>query len=130
MSLQIQKLERLISQRPAFADIPFIVVAGQSLSPRQALQQLRSGQNVSEIVSAMMRAGYDPSFVTEEEWKLVEEYYRRLAAQPRPPVIAQIYRPSMTYAQALNEIRARSPVGQQLAKAHLALVKQIKATIG
>jgi hypothetical protein len=128
--MTLLKLEQLVNNQPAYADIPFVIVRGQSMTPRQALANLKAGRLSSEILQAMQVAGYDPAYITEDEWRLAEEYYRVMMRNPRQPVIASIgYLPQMTYQQALNEISGRTPIGESLARAHLALIGQIRALI-
>lgn len=133
VSNKIAKLEELIRAKPALADVPFIVVNGTPLSPRQALANLKAGISANAIMRQMQVAGFDPA--GRNEYKLAEEYYRRLAAQPRPPIIASIsipgvtLPPGMTYQRALQEIMAHTAIGDQLVKAHLLLLNQIKTAV-
>jgi len=122
MAIQIQKLNRFMSTSPALADVPFGVVRGMSITPRQALAMLQRGESVSEVVLAMNRAGMDPP---EQDWALAEEYYMNLLKLPGPHPKIYIIGTEMTLQQALMHLRQRDAAGQQLLSSYQGLTREL-----
>lgn len=125
---EAEKIRRFIRENPALADMPFIVVEGIPMSPREALERLERGEMVAEITRAVATLG---SSLTEEQlWLLTEEYYRRLLLKPPPrPVIVWIGG-KLTFEQALEEVRLRTPKGQELMKSYDGFLKELTRRIG
>jgi hypothetical protein len=118
MSVQekISRLEAYIRDNPAFSSVPFMSVAGKPITPSEALSLLRAGQHVSEITAGLEKIGVDPP---DQTWELAEEFYRRLAAvSPDYPKIYALssYIPAMSPKEALEHIRAKDSIGEQLVK--------------
>ena len=112
---KINRLSRFIQANPAFANVPFMTVAGRPVTPTEALTMLREGRNVSEIMTGLTRLGLDLP------WELAEEFWRRVAAaRPEAPKIYALaeYVPAMTPAEAYEHIRARDAVGETLVRAY------------
>ena len=126
MALQINKLNRFIATNPALADIPFGFVRGMPITPRQALLMLRAGEAVSEVVAAMNAAGMDPP---EQDWALVEDYYRKLLQLPGPHPKIYIIGDEMTLEDALMHLRRRDAAGQQLLNSYQALTREMARRI-
>ena len=115
-----------MATQPAFADVPFGIVRGQPITPRQALVMLQRGEAVEEVSRAMAAAGLDPP----QDWELVEAYYRRLAALPGPKpkiyVIGQeIIGQEITIEEALLHIQRRDAIGQDLLKSYRGLLGEM-----
>jgi len=122
MAHQIQKLNRFISANPALADVPFGVVRGIPITPRQALAMLQRDEAVPEVVAAMSAAGMDP---IQQDWKLVEEYYMKLIQLPSPPPTIYVIGEEMTLSEALSHIRQRDITGQALLRSYQALTREM-----
>jgi len=122
MALQINKLNRFIATNPALADIPFGFVRGMPITPRQALLMLRAGEAVSEVVAAMNAAGMDPP---EQDWALVEDYYRKLLQLPGPHPKIYIIGTELTLEDALMAVKRRDASGQQLLNSYQALTREM-----
>jgi hypothetical protein len=113
---KIGKLESYIRQNPAFSSVPFMRVAGRPVTPKEALELLRAGKNVDEIIAGLGAIGIDPQ---EQTWELAEDFYRRLAAvSPDYPKIYALsaYIPAMSPKEALEHIKAKDSIGEQLVK--------------
>lgn len=116
-----QKLRRLIQSNPAFKDVPFIVADGVMLSPEDALRYLELGQMPVKITRAITILRLSE----EDLWALVEDYYRRLLLKPPPrPVIVWIGG-AMTYEQALEEVRVRTPIGREVMASYQGLLREL-----
>lgn len=122
MALQIQKLNRFIVANPALADVPFGVVRGMPITPRQALAMLQRGEAVSEVVVAMSVVGMDP---IEQDWALAEDYYRKLLQLPGPHPKIYIIGQEMTLEDALIAVRRRDAAGQQLLSSYQGLTREM-----
>jgi len=123
MAYQIQKLNRFIANNPALADIPFGIVSGRSITPREALVMLQRGEAVSEVVAAMNAAGMDP---IEQDWILVEDYYRRLLQLPGPhPKVYSLGQPEMTLEEALTHVSRKDAQGQELLRSYQGLTREM-----
>jgi len=122
MALQIQKLNRLLTTSPALADVPFGIVRGMPITPRQALAMLQRGESVSEVVLAMDRAGMDPP---EQDWALAEDYYMKLLKLPGPHPKIYIIGTEMSLQQALVHLRQRDAAGQQLLNSYQGLTREL-----
>lgn len=122
MALQIQKLNRFIANNPALADVPFGVVRGRSITPRQALAMLQRSEAVSEVVVAMNAAGMDP---IEQDWALVEDYYRKLLQLPGPHPKIYIIGEELSLEDALMAVRRRDAAGQQLLNSYQSLTREM-----
>lgn len=125
---EVERIRRFIRENSALADVPFILVEGIPMSPREALEHLERGEMVAEITRAVATLG---SSLTEEQlWLLTEEYYRRLLLKPPPrPVIVWIGG-KLTFEQALEEVRLRTPKGQELMKSYDGFLKELTRRIG
>ena len=122
---KIRALEAWVRAHPALADVPFAVVGGRPVSPRELLSMLRSGALTAEALAALPKLGIDPPGQPgqEEEWRLAEEYFRRLLEQPgRKPVI-MVLGQALTVEQALRHVRARDAKGRAL----LAMYRRLRA---
>jgi len=120
---KVRALEAWIRRHPALADVPFATVAGRPVNPRELLSMLRRGEGVPEALAALSRLGIDPPGQEEEEWRLAEEYFRRLLEQPgRKPVI-MVLGQALTVEQALRHVRARDAKGRAL----LAMYRRLRA---
>lgn len=122
MAHQLQKLDRFVAANPALADVPFGIVRGRSITPREALAMLQRGEAIPEVVAAMDAAGMDPP---EQDWALVEDYYRRLLQLPGPHPTIYIIGQQMTFEQALIHIRQRDAKGQELLKSYQGLTREM-----
>ena len=122
MAYQIQKLNRFIANNPALADVPFGTVRGVPITPRQALAMLQRGEAVSEVVAAMTSAGMDP---IEQDWTLVEDYYRRLLQLPGPHPKIYVIGQEMTLEEALMHVRNRDAKGQELLRSYQGLTREM-----
>lgn len=122
MAYQIQKLNRFIANNPALADIPFGIVGGRSITPREALAMLQRGEAVSEVVAAMSSAGMDP---IEQDWALVEDYYRRLLQLPGPHPKIYIIGQEMTLEEALRHVMQKDAAGQELLRSYQGLTREM-----
>ena len=121
MALQIQKLNRFIAANPALADNPIGIVRGRSITPREALAMLQRGEAVQEIIAMLSAAGIDPP---EQDWQLVEDYYRRLLQLPGPHPKIYIIGTELTLEDALLAVRRRDPTGQQLLSSYQGLLRE------
>jgi len=128
VSEKIARLERFIRANPALADVPFMVIRGRPVSPREALSLLRSGRFINEVVTGLSRLGIDPE---EEMWRLVEEFYRKVAvAAPGIKIYALGgYVPAMSPEEALMHIRRRDEVGKQLLKMYESMLQFMKEAL-
>lgn len=122
MAYQIQKLNRFIVNNPALADVPFGIVRGRSITPREALAMLQRGEAVSEVVAAMEAAGMDP---IEQDWALIEDYYRRLLQLPGPHPKIYIIGQEMDLKEALMHVIQRDAAGQELLRSYQNLTKEM-----
>jgi hypothetical protein len=123
---KINRLTRFLADNPAFASVPFLIVAGRSITPTEALAMLRAGQNVSEIMVGLTKLGLDLP------WELTEEFYRRLsAAFPEAPKIyaLQQYVPAMTPTEAYEHVRAKDAVGESLVKMYANLLSFMRLRV-
>jgi len=123
---KITRLERFVSTHPGLADVPFMVIEGRPLTPREALSYLKAGRYTGQIINELARLGIDPP---EEElpWELAEEFWKRYAAATQPRIYALAgYLPSMTPQEAYEHIKARDQIGQNLVKAYSSLLKFMK----
>jgi hypothetical protein len=122
---KVRRLESLVAQQPALANVPVIKIAGRPATLREALDYLKLGRNTSEIIAGLQALGLDLP------WDLAEEFYRRLAAaRPELKIYAlQAYVPAMTPAEALQHIRARDAVGEELVKAYNGLLSFIRMRV-
>ena len=123
MSYQVQKLSLFVAQNPALADLPFGIVKGLPITPRQALDMLRMGESVAEVIQAMAIAGMNPP---PEDWRLIEAYYESLLRQPGlKPKIYSIGQPEMTLEDALMHVRLRDEKGQEFLKSYQGMLKEM-----
>jgi hypothetical protein len=120
--LEIQKLERFIRENTALADTPFIVIFGKAVTPREALQNLKVGKLKEEIRVAVLRLR---PLSLDDLLILVEEHYRRLLSKPPPYPKIMWLGGELTYEQALEEIRKRTPRGKELARSYQSLLNEI-----
>jgi len=122
MAYQIQKLNRLIANNPALADVPFGIVRGRSITPREALALLQRGEAVSEVLLAMSSAGMDP---IEQDWALAEDYYRKLLQLPGPHPKIYIIGSEMSLEDALLAVTLRDAAGQELLRSYQGLTREL-----
>jgi len=122
MAYQIQKLNRFIAANPALADVPFGVVRGSSITPRDALAMLQRGEAVSEVVVAMASAGLDP---IEQDWGLVEDYYRKLLQLPGPHPKLYIIGTEMSLEEALIAVTRRDAAGKELLRSYQGMTREM-----
>jgi len=122
MAYQIQKLNRFIAANPALADVPFGVVRGSSITPREALAMLQRGEAVSEVVAAMASAGLDP---IEQDWGLVEAYYRKLLQLPGPHPKLYIIGTEMSLEEALIAVTRRDAAGKELLRSYQGMTREM-----
>lgn len=122
MAYQIQKLNRFIANNRALADVPFGMVRGIPITPRQALAMLQRNEAVSEVIEAMSQAGMDP---IEQDWILVEDYYRKLLQLPGPHPKIYIIGQEMTLEEALMHVMQKDAVGQELLRSYQGLTREI-----
>jgi hypothetical protein len=122
---KVRRLESFIAQQPALANVPVMRVAGRPVTLREALDYLKLGRYTGEILAGLQALGLDLP------WDLAEEFYRRLAAaRPELKIYAlQAYVPAMTPAEALQHIRARDAVGEELVKAYNGLLSFIRMRV-
>jgi len=122
MAYQIQKLNRFIANNPALAVVPFGIVRGRSITPREALAMLQRGEAVSEVIVAMEAVGMDPP---EQDWILVENYYRNLLQLPGPHPTIYIIGQQMTLEEALMHVTKKDYAGQELLRSYQGLTREM-----
>jgi hypothetical protein len=125
--MEIQRLERFIRENPALADVPFIVVKGKPMSPKEALESLHAGILTEEISVAVQATLGSPEMTLEELWMLTEEYYRRMMEIPRElwPKIIWIGG-EMNYEEAYREVKDRTPRGREIVEGYRALLAEMR----
>lgn len=124
---EIEKLERFITENPALSDVPFIVVKGRPMSPKEALENLKAGVLTDEISAAIQAKLHSPELTVEELWILTEEYYRRMMEIPRElwPKIIWIGG-EMNYEEAYREVKGRTPRGLEIMESHRTLLMEME----
>jgi hypothetical protein len=111
------RLERFLAEAPSFRGVPFAVVAGRAITLEEALDMLRRGEGVPEVLAALSKAGLDLP------WAECEAFYQRLAAaRPELKIYGLPYVPAMSPSEALEHVRARDEVGESLAKMYANLL--------
>jgi hypothetical protein len=123
---KIRRLTDFLRANPAFANVPFLIIAGKPVTPTQALDMLQTGRNVEEIMTGLTKLGLDLP------WELTEEFYRRLsAAFPEAPKIyaLQQYVPAMTPTEAYEHVRAKDAVGESLVKMYANLLSFMRLRV-
>lgn len=94
--------------------MPALIIAGRPTTLREALNSLRSGANVNEIVSSLRVLGVDPP-----PWELCQDFYRRLTAARSDIKIATLgFVPPISPAEAFAHVQARDEVGTWLVKTY------------
>ncbi len=106
-----KKLKRFIARSRALADVPFSVVHGRSITPRGLLVMLQRDEAVPEVVAAISMAG--PS-LPQQEWQLVEDYYKMLLSRPGPHPKIRWIGGEMTFEEALAHVMAKDVKGRGL----------------
>jgi hypothetical protein len=125
LSEKVSRLRRFLSENPALAGIPIMVVGGRAISLREAADMLERGVMTQEIIAKLQSLGLDDE---EEMWTLVERFWESVAAA-RPDIKIYAlggYIPVMSPAEALEHIRARDDVGKSLVKMYSSLLSYIK----
>jgi hypothetical protein len=120
------RLADFLRGNPAFANVPFMTVAGKPITPTEALAMLQAGLNVDEIMVGLRQLGLDLP------WQLAEEFYRRLsAAYPEAPKIyaLQQYVPAMTPTEAYQHIKARDAVGETMVRSYSRLLEFMRLRV-
>jgi hypothetical protein len=123
---KIRRLTDFLRANPAFANVPFLIIAGKPVTPTQALDMLQTGRNVEEIMTGLTKLGLDLP------WELTEEFYRRLsAAFPEAPKIyaLQQYVPAMTPTEAYEHVREKDAVGESLVKMYANLLSFMRLRV-
>jgi len=128
LSRKIRALEAWVREHPALADVPVATVAGRPVSPREILGMLRRGEGVEGALAALAKAGLDPD--EEEEWRLLEEYLRRLLEQPGPKPVIMVLGQAITLQQALVHVRARDAKGKALLQMYRRLRAYMATRVG
>ena len=90
---------------------------------------LRRGEGVEEALAALAKAGLDPP-EEEEEWRLLEEYLRRLLEQPGPKPVIMVLGQAITLQQALVHVRARDAKGRALLQMYRRLRAYMATRVG
>ena len=122
MAYQIQTLSRFISKSKGLADVPFALVKGTPVTPREALAMLQRGEAVQEISYAISSLGaYSP----QKDWLLAEDYYSRLIRIPYPPPKIYRFEYETTFEEALTHIRYRDAEGQKLVRTYQRLLREM-----
>lgn len=113
---------------PGLAEVPFVIVEGVPLSPREALEYLERKEKAVEISRVVATLALN---LREEQLQLLcEEHYRRLASLPPPrPVIVWIGG-KLTFEQALEEVRRRTPRGKVFVGAYGGLLAELSRRLG
>jgi len=125
---QVEKLRRFINANKALADVPFGIVQGRAITPREALEKLRLGLALEEVAIALEQAGLDPE---PQDWVLTEAYYRKLLALPGPKpsiyVISEgaVVGKQITLEDALMHVRRRDETGRGLLKSYQGLLGEM-----
>lgn len=128
--IEKEKLRKLVRERPAIADVPFIVIKGKPISPKEASAILEQKRFVDEIRTAMIAI----KFREEELWSLTEEYYRRLLRLPPPYPVTYIIvaeeKTEFTLQECLAEVRQRTKFGRDLMQGYQKLIAQMLEWMG
>jgi len=123
---KIARLERFITENPALADVPALIVAGRPTTLREALAHLKATRYTTEILTGLRALGVDLP------WRLAEEFYRRLsAAYPEAPKIYALrqYVPAMTPTEAYGHVKARDAVGETLVRAYSRMLEFMRVRV-
>ena len=83
---------------------------------------LQRGEAVSEVVVAMEAAGLDP---IEQDWALVEDYYKKLLQLPGPHPKIYIIGEELSLEDALMAVKRRDATGQQLLNSYQGLTREM-----
>ena len=83
---------------------------------------LQRGEAVSEVVAAMASAGLDP---IEQDWGLVEAYYRKLLQLPGPHPKLYIIGTEMSLEEALIAVTRRDAAGKELLRSYQGMTREM-----
>ncbi|GAI69311.1 unnamed protein product [marine sediment metagenome] len=113
--LSVWGLKKLVSQRPAVADVPIIIEREKPISAKDAI--------------SLRITGFFPMPTESQLWLLTEEYYKYLLSKPGPhPVIYRFCldgKTSYTYEELLKEVENRTALGRELMMAYAKFREQI-----
>ena len=124
MQEKVGRLARFIQENPAFANVPFLVVAGRSVTPAEALALLQAGRYVEEVLVGLAKLGLDLP------WELAEEFYRRLAlARPEVRLYGLGFVPPLSPTECLEHVRARDEVGRELVEAYARMLSFMREVL-
>jgi len=107
---KISKIREFLAKYPAYKHVPVMVVDNKAITLEEAVSYLERGLYVSQILEGLSKLGLDP------EWRLVEEFYRRLAtAYPEVKMYALgEYVPAMNLSEAYEHVKKRDETGKFL----------------
>lgn len=99
-----QKLKSFIARYRALADVPYRVVHGRSITPREALVILQRDEVTPKIVATISMATPNSP---QQEWQLVKAFYRMLLSRPGPHLKIYWIGGEMTLEEALAHVRVK-----------------------
>jgi len=121
----VEKLERWFNLLPrADRDLPFIVVEGKILTPREMLEEARGGTSLGLLAQRMWETR---STVYEE--KLVKERVKKwLARYPsdKPLYYTIGIKRQLTPRQIMQEVEKQTPIGKQIKEVEASYLKYLE----
>jgi len=74
--MTIERLERILKEKPALANIPIVRVDGRAYTIREVVELYKVGRLDSRVLERIREVGLDPS--EEDVWELAKEYFKRI----------------------------------------------------
>ena len=127
MSLRL-KLDKFIRERPAYRNVPFIVVEGKPVTLMETYKLVSARIHIFELTAKASRA---PTL--EETWILTEAFYKRMLSYRHweryaPNVIMLLHDgpTELTMKEMYEHIRRRDGVGKNAMRVYSSLLKRLR----
>jgi len=123
----IRKLERALRERPALGSVPIAVIGGRAVTLREALEMLRRGEHVEEIIRALAALGLSNE---EEKMRLLAaEFFRRMPPHTRVLFIGGEAR-ALSGEDLAREILKGTQLGERLVEEYRSYLLTVRALLG
>ena len=123
----VQRLEKALRERPALARVPITVIGNRVVTLGEALEMLRRGEHVEEVLRALETLGLSNEY--EKLRLLAAEFFRRMPPHMRVMVLGGETR-ALSGEELAEEILRGTELGKKLVEEFRSYLLTVRALLG
>ena len=123
--MTIERLERILKEKPALANIPIVRVNGRVYTIREIVELYKVGRLDSRVLEKVRELGLDPN--EEDIWELAKEYFKRISEKYPNIKIAILGVGTLSIREIVHLIEKRDPRVRSLVESYKDVLSYVRS---